>query len=101
MNVDDCRVSGMLHATSVPQTVAFWLADALSSSRIPGSPGASSHRGTSRLLPSIKRSDAVETREQSTVRDRQLTRRGFLGGIAAAAAAATAILAACGGSKAT
>ncbi len=41
----------------------------------------------------------METREQSTVRDRQLTRRGFLGGIAAAAA--TAILAACGGSKAT
>jgi len=41
----------------------------------------------------------VETREQSGVRGRRLTRRGFLGGIVASAAAA--ILAACGGSKAT
>ncbi len=41
----------------------------------------------------------METREQSGVRGRRLTRRGFLGGIAASAAAA--ILAACGGSKAT
>ncbi len=41
----------------------------------------------------------METWEQSRVRGRQLTRRGFLGGIAASAAAA--ILAACGGSKAT
>ncbi|MDQ6834502.1 MAG: extracellular solute-binding protein, partial [Chloroflexota bacterium] len=41
----------------------------------------------------------METREQSGIRGRQLTRRGFLGGIAASAAAA--ILAACGGSKAT
>ncbi len=41
----------------------------------------------------------METREQSGVRGRRLTRRGFLGGIVASAAAA--ILAACGGSKAT
>jgi multiple sugar transport system substrate-binding protein len=40
----------------------------------------------------------VETREQGSIR-RSLTRRGFLGGIAASAAAA--ILAACGGGKAT
>ncbi|MGI8687985.1 MAG: ABC transporter substrate-binding protein [Thermomicrobiales bacterium] len=38
-------------------------------------------------------------REQSGLRGRRLTRRGFLGGLAASAAAA--ILAACGGSKAT
>lgn len=41
----------------------------------------------------------METWEQSRVRGRRLTRRGFLGGIAASAA--VAILAACGGSKAT
>jgi len=41
----------------------------------------------------------VDMREQSGLRGRQLTRRGFLGGIAASAAAA--ILAACGSSKAT
>lgn len=41
----------------------------------------------------------METREQSGLRGRRLTRRGFLGGIAASAAAA--ILAACGSSKAT
>ncbi len=41
----------------------------------------------------------METRKQSGLRGRRLTRRGFLGGIAASAAAA--ILAACGGSKAT
>ncbi len=40
----------------------------------------------------------METREQGSIR-RSLTRRGFLGGIAASAAAA--ILAACGGGKAT
>ncbi len=40
----------------------------------------------------------METREQGSIR-RSLTRRGFLGGIAASAAAA--ILAACGGSTAT
>ncbi len=41
----------------------------------------------------------METREQSSVRGSRLTRRGFLGAVAASAA--TAILAACGGSKAT
>jgi multiple sugar transport system substrate-binding protein len=41
----------------------------------------------------------VELRKRDCVRRSQLTRRGFLGGVAASAA--TAILAACGGSKAT
>ncbi|MCA1723196.1 MAG: ABC transporter substrate-binding protein [Thermomicrobia bacterium] len=41
----------------------------------------------------------MNTREQRIVRDRPLSRRGFLGGVAASAGAA--ILAACGSSKAT